>query len=63
MWEWTARGASGYAEMTSLPAALRAELSERVPFSSLALERESRSSDGTVKALFRTHDGLAVEAC
>ena len=62
MWQWAARGARGYDEMTNLPAALRTELAERVPFSSLVLEREARSSDGTVKALFRTHDGLAVEA-
>ena len=25
-WEWTARGAGGYGEMTTLPAALRLEL-------------------------------------
>jgi 23S rRNA (adenine2503-C2)-methyltransferase len=48
--------------MTNLPAALRAELADRVPFSSLALEREARARDGTVKALFRTHDGRPVEA-
>jgi 23S rRNA (adenine2503-C2)-methyltransferase len=48
--------------MTNLPAALREELAERVPFSTLTLEHEARSRDGTVKALFRTHDGLAVEA-
>jgi 23S rRNA (adenine2503-C2)-methyltransferase len=62
VWQWVARGARGYDEMTNLPAALRTELAERVPFSSLVLEREARSSDGTVKALFRTHDGLPVEA-
>jgi 23S rRNA (adenine2503-C2)-methyltransferase len=62
VWEWTARGAPGYAAMTNLPAGLRGELAERVPFSSLALEREARASDGTVKALLRTHDGRPVEA-
>jgi len=62
VWEWTARGARGYEEMTNLPAHLRIELAERVPFSSLVLDREARSRDGTVKALFRTHDGLPVEA-
>ena len=41
VWEWTARGAAGYAEMTNLPAGLRAELADRVPFSSLEPERES----------------------
>src|SRR5215207_3864387 len=48
--------------MTNLPAALRDELAAQVPFSSLTLEHEARSADGTVKALFRTRDGLPVEA-
>src|ERR1700716_1380434 len=48
--------------MTNLPLALRANLEERVAFSTLALEHESHASDGTVKALFRTHDGHPVEA-
>jgi len=62
VWEWTARGASGYGEMTNLPAGLRAALGERVPFSSLELDRESLSQDGTLKVLFRTADGHPVEA-
>jgi 23S rRNA (adenine2503-C2)-methyltransferase len=33
-----------------------------VPFSTLELEREAKASDGTVKALFRTQEGHAVEA-
>jgi 23S rRNA (adenine2503-C2)-methyltransferase len=62
VWRWTAAGAPGYATMTDLPAALRAQLDERVPFSSLAVEHEAHARDGTVKALFRTHDGRPVEA-
>jgi 23S rRNA (adenine2503-C2)-methyltransferase len=62
VWEWTARGAASYAEMTNLPAVLRAELEERVPFSSLELVHEARSRDGTVKALFRTGEGHPIEA-
>jgi 23S rRNA (adenine2503-C2)-methyltransferase len=62
VWEWTARGAGGYREMTNIPAALRAELAAEVPFSTLTLQTESRSRDGTVKALFRTADGHPVEA-
>jgi 23S rRNA (adenine2503-C2)-methyltransferase len=62
VWEWTARGASGYQEMTNLPAGLRAELEAAVPFSTLELVDEARASDGTVKALFRTDDGHPVEA-
>src|ERR687892_2383549 len=62
VWEWAARGAPGYQSMTNVPAALRSELEARVPFSTLTLETEARSQDGTVKALFRTADGHPVEA-
>jgi 23S rRNA (adenine2503-C2)-methyltransferase len=62
VWAWTARGAGGYDEMTDLPAGLRATLAAEVPFSTLTLEREAHARDGTVKALFRTHDGRPVEA-
>ena len=62
VWAWTARGAGGYDEMTDLPAALRTRLADEVPFSSLTLEHEAHARDGTVKALFRTHDGRPVEA-
>ncbi|MDP9383771.1 MAG: 23S rRNA (adenine(2503)-C(2))-methyltransferase RlmN [Actinomycetota bacterium] len=62
VWRWAASGAAGYDEMTDLPAALRARLAETVPYSTLALQREAHASDGTLKALFHTHDGRAVEA-
>ena len=62
VWEWAARGAAGYDEMTNLPAALREGLAAHVPFSTLEVETEARSKDGTVKTLFRTADGHAVEA-
>ena len=62
VWEWTARGASSYAEMTNISAATRAQLEEQVPFSTLELVHEARSADGTIKALFHTHDGHPVEA-
>jgi 23S rRNA (adenine2503-C2)-methyltransferase len=62
VWEWTARGVSGYGEMTNVSVALRAALAEAVPFSSLEVATESKSRDGTVKTLFHTHDGHPVEA-
>jgi len=62
VWEWTSRGIDSYEEMTTLPKALRAELDESVPFSTLELLTERESHDGTVKALFRTADGHPVEA-
>src|SRR5262249_41080104 len=52
VWEWAARGAAGYEEMTNVPTPLRARLAETVPFSTLTLEQEAHSSDGTLKALF-----------
>ena len=62
VWEWAARGASGYAEMTNLPLRSRALLEERAPFSTLTLIHSSTSVDGTVKALFHTHEGHPIEA-
>src|SRR5437763_11783851 len=62
VWEWTARGASGYDAMTNLPRGLREELEANVPFSTLTVETERESRDGTLKTLFRTADGHPVEA-
>ena len=61
VWQWAARGASGYQAMTNLPADLRRELEAGVPFSTLQLAEEAHAKDGTVKALFRTADGHPVE--
>jgi 23S rRNA (adenine2503-C2)-methyltransferase len=62
VWRWAAAGADGYDAMTDVPATLRRQLADEVPFSTLRLETEARSRDGTVKALFRTADGHPVEA-
>jgi len=62
VWEWTARGAAGYEVMTNLPRALRERLADELPFSTLTVQREARSRDGTVKTLFRTTDGRSIEA-
>jgi 23S rRNA (adenine2503-C2)-methyltransferase len=61
VWDWAARGATGYDAMTNLPRALREELEAAVPFSTLAVETQRESTDGTVKTLFRTADGHPVE--
>jgi len=62
VWEWAARGASSYAEMTNLSLRTRALLEEHVPFSALDVVSSAESSDGTFKTLFRTGDGKPVEA-
>ena len=33
IWDWVARGAGSYDEMTNVPSALRAELADAVPLS------------------------------
>jgi 23S rRNA (adenine2503-C2)-methyltransferase len=62
IWGWAAKGVEGYEQMTNLPQALRETLVRELPFSSLTLSEEARSSDGTVKALFQTADGRPIEA-
>ena len=62
VWEWAARGAGSYGEMTNLPLGLREQLADEVPFSSLVAVREALAADGTEKALFETADGRPLEA-
>src|SRR6201996_7109119 len=62
VWEWVARGASSYDEMTNLPGALRERLEAQVPLSTLSVAAEAKSDDGTVKTLFHTSDGRPIEA-
>jgi len=50
-----------FAEMTELPAALRAELEQSFELPSLELVTRQTSSDGTEKFLFRLHDGQMIE--
>ncbi len=47
--------------MTNLPVRLRSELESALPYSTLAVEDQAHSRDGTIKALFRTGDGRPVE--
>jgi 23S rRNA (adenine2503-C2)-methyltransferase len=62
VWEWTARGAAGYDEMTTLAKPLRGALADEVPFSTLDVVTQQEARDGTVKTLFTTADGHPVEA-
>jgi 23S rRNA (adenine2503-C2)-methyltransferase len=62
IWRWVAQGTPSYGAMTDLPIKLRAVLEERVPISTLTVEREASARDGTVKTLFTTADGRPVEA-
>jgi 23S rRNA (adenine2503-C2)-methyltransferase len=62
VWDWAARGARSYEEMTNVPLELREALARDVPLSSLSAEQEALAGDGTEKALFETRDGRPVEA-
>jgi 23S rRNA (adenine2503-C2)-methyltransferase len=63
VWDWVARGAASYEEMTNVPAALRERLAATVPYSTLHAGNEAHSKDGTIKTLFSTaSDGRPVEA-
>ena len=58
VWQWVAGGARSYEEMTNLPVDLRETLAAELPLSTLALETEAHSRDGTEKALFQTAESL-----
>jgi 23S rRNA (adenine2503-C2)-methyltransferase len=61
VWDGLHRRVVEPAQMTDLPAPLRAELESALP-PALEAARESRSADGmTVKWLWRLHDGALVE--
>ena len=62
VWEWVARGVGSYEEMTNLPRTLRDRLAAAVPLSTLAVQAEAKSDDGTVKTLFHTADVRPIEA-
>jgi 23S rRNA (adenine2503-C2)-methyltransferase len=62
IWKWAARGAGEFGVMSDLPVRLRDALERSVPFSTLSVLSQAQASDGTVKTLFRTHDGRPVEA-
>ncbi len=62
IWRWAAQGAGDFRSMTDVPARLRSELEEAIPFSTLTVEHEAHARDGTIKVLFRTGDGRPLEA-
>lgn len=54
--------ALGLEEMSDLPKAFRARLSEETTLSPLAIDEEARSSDGTIKFRWKTEDGAYIES-
>ena len=62
LWEWVhEKGATDFAAMTSLPAALRTRLAGVARVGTLAEVARQTSSDGTVKLLLRLPSGRHVE--
>ncbi len=61
VWEWMARGATSYEEMTNLSEALRAAAREPRAVLLAAARARGALSDGTEKALFHTADGRPLE--
>ena len=63
VWEWLYdRRVSDFDAMTNLPKSLRDRLAAEATLGSLALEAEEVSHDGTIKRLYRLHDGQLIEA-
>jgi 23S rRNA (adenine2503-C2)-methyltransferase len=56
------RGETDFEKMTDLSRSLRATLAERTQLAPLTKDLEQRSSDGTIKYRFRTHDGKLIES-
>ncbi len=54
--------ATSFEEMSDLPKAFREKLQAQARLGALVLDKEQRSSDGTIKFRWRTEDGKAVES-
>ena len=62
VWEWAARGAGSYDEMTNVPVALRERLAQRVPFSTLDVRRRGPCPRRHRQGALPHADGRPVEA-
>lgn len=60
-WLWQ-KGAHSFELMTNLSKPLRQKLSEEFTINAIALDKEQRSADGTIKSRFRLHDGHLIES-
>jgi 23S rRNA (adenine2503-C2)-methyltransferase len=63
LWQWLyERRAQTFDEMSNLPTALRARLSQETRLGTLALAAEQISNDGTIKRLYRLEDDQLIES-
>lgn len=56
------RGAASFDEMTDLPKGLRAKLADEFALGTLIVDAEQVAKDGTIKRLYKLHDGQLVES-
>ncbi len=62
VYSWLHKGVRSYDEMTNLPQKLRTILAERYPIHAPEVVRKQESArDGTIKYLWKLHDGNCVE--
>ena len=62
VYSWLHKGVRSYEEMTNLPKALRDTLAEQYPLYAPTVVRKQESKiDGTIKYLWKLHDGNCVE--
>ena len=62
VFSWLHKGIRSYEEMSNLPKALRTALAEQYPICAPEVVRKQESKkDGTIKYLWRLHDGNCVE--
>lgn len=62
VYTWLHKGVRSYEEMTNLPKSLRETLTEKYPICPPEVVRKQESQkDGTIKYLWRLHDGNCVE--
>ena len=57
-----AHGVSEFSQMTNIPKGFRAKLGEAARLETFELDRESESTDGTQKYLWRLRDGARIES-
>jgi len=63
LWTWLYEHKVGtFDEMTNLPKALRARLSEQATLGTLTLATERHSRDGTIKRVYQLSDGQLIES-
>ncbi len=63
IWSWLYdQRADSFDAMTNLPQVLRERLAAETTLGELSLAAEQRSKDGTVKRLYRLHDGQMIES-